>query len=186
MSGLVIGDTAIAGVKTVDRQQFRDERGHFARLFCAEILAKAGWDKPVMQINESWTARRGSVRGFHYQLPPFADAKLVSCVRGAVLDVAVDLRRGSPTLLRAHSEALSAENGRALLIPRGCAHGFQALTDDVLLIYAHSARYEMSADDGVNPLDPLIGLQWPAPIADMSDRDRTRALLPTNFKGVEF
>ncbi|QHL90234.1 dTDP-4-keto-6-deoxy-D-glucose epimerase [Sphingomonas changnyeongensis] len=186
MRRLTIGDTPIAGVKTIDRQLFRDERGHFGRLFCAETLAEAGWPGPVVQINESWTSRRGSLRGMHYQIPPHAESKLVTCIRGAVMDVAVDLRHGSPTLLGWHAETLSAENGRALLLPPGCAHGFQALTDDVLLVYCHSAPYVPAADAGVQPLDPRIGIRWPVPIADLSERDRNLPSLPANYLGVRF
>lgn len=183
---LVIGDTPLAGVKTIDRQLLRDDRGHFARLFCADALAEAGWPGPIVQINESWTARQGSLRGLHYQAPPFADAKLVTCVRGAVHDVALDIRAGSPSFLRWHAETLSAENGRALLLPQGCAHGFQALTDDVLLIYCHSHRYAPSADVGIQPLDPRLAIDWPLPIADMSERDRNRPPLSVDFAGVQF
>lgn len=182
---LEIGDTPLGGVKTINRQQLRDERGHFARLFCANALADAGWASPIAQINESWTARQGSLRGMHYQEPPFADAKLVTCVRGAVRDVALDVRKGSPTFLRWHAETLSADNGRALLLPPGCAHGFQALTDDVLLIYCHSFRYTPSADAGIQPLDPRLAIDWPLPIADMSERDRTRPPLSADFAGVQ-
>lgn len=182
---LAIGDTSLGGVRTIDRQQLRDERGHFARLFCVDTLAAAGWPGAVAQINESWTARQGGLRGMHYQVPPFAEAKLVTCMRGAVYDVALDVRAGSPTFLRWHAETLSAENGRALLLPPGCAHGFQALTDDVLLIYCHSFRYTPSADAGIQPLDPQLAIDWPLPIADMSERDRTRPPLSADFAGVQ-
>jgi dTDP-4-dehydrorhamnose 3,5-epimerase len=183
----MIADTPLAGVKVVDRQVLRDDRGHFARLFCTDDLADAGWPSSgVAQINESWTARCGSVRGMHFQQPPFTDAKLVTCVRGAVRDVALDIRAGSPTLMQWHAEVLSAENGRALLIPAGCAHGFQTLTNDVLLIYCHSYRYTPSADTGINPLDPCAAIEWQLPIADMSERDRSRPMLPANFAGVQF
>lgn len=174
----------IAGVRIVERYFARDERGHFARLFCADELAPAGWTTPIAQVNESSTARRGSLRGMHYQAPPNMDAKLVTCVRGAVMDVALDVRAGSPTFLQWHAETLSSENGRALLVPPGCAHGFQALTDDVLLIYCHSHRYTPSADTGINPLDPRMAIDWPLPIADISERDRTRPMLAGDFTGV--
>lgn len=146
----------------------------------------AGWPSGIAQINESWTARRGSIRGMHFQQPPFADAKLVICVRGEVHDVALDIRMGSPTLMQTHAETLSAENGRALLIPPGCAHGFQSLTDDVLLIYCHSHRYTPSADTGINVADPRAAIEWPLPIVDISERDRHRAMLPESFVGVRF
>lgn len=182
---VAIDDTPLAGVKIINRKRLCDERGYFARLFCAETIVDAGWPGPIAQINESWTERQGSLRGMHYQVPPFADAKLVTCVRGSVRDVALDIRTGSPTFLRWHAETLSAENGRALLLPPGCAHGFQALTDDVLLIYCHSFRYTPSADSGIQPLDPRLAIDWPLPIADISERDRTRPPLSADFAGVQ-
>lgn len=184
MSNLVMQDTPIAGVRVVERRLARDDRGHFARLFCADELASYDWPGSIAQVNESWTARLGSLRGMHYQAPPHADAKLVTCVRGAVLDIALDVRAGSSTFLHWHAETLSADNGRALLLPPGCAHGFQALTDDVLLIYCHSHRYTPSADTGINPLDPRLAIDWPLPIADISERDRTRPMLAGDFTGV--
>ena len=186
MSRFAVGDTSIDGVKTVTREIRSDERGHFARLFCAEELAGAGWKLPIAQINESWTARKGSLRGMHYQEPPHSDAKLVICVRGAIVDIALDIRCGSATLLHWHAEVLSADNGRALFIPVGCAHGFQTLTDDVVLIYCHSYRYMPTADMGINPFDPQAAIAWPLEVADVSERDRRRDLLPPNFAGVMF
>lgn len=185
MSHLTATDTRLSGLKVIERQQMRDERGYFARLFCADALAMAGWQSGIAQINESWTARRGTVRGMHYQAPPFADAKLVTCVQGAVHDVALDVRSGSPTFLQSHAELLSAENGRALMLPPGCAHGFQALTDDVLLIYCHSIPYTPAADQGINPTDPRIAVSWPLQIDTISERDRSRALLTESFSGVQ-
>jgi dTDP-4-dehydrorhamnose 3,5-epimerase len=179
-------DTPLAGVKIIERQLLKDDRGLFARLFCADELAEAGWTSGIAQVNESWTARRGSVRGMHFQQPPFADAKLVTCVRGEVRDVALDIRAGSPTLMQWHGETLSAENGRALLIPPGYAHGFQTLTDDVLLIYCHSHRYTPSADTGINLADPRAAIEWPLPVVDISERDRQRPMLPESFTGVRF
>ncbi len=120
----------------------------------------------------------------HFQRPPQAEMKLVSCVRGAVWDVAVDLRAGSPTLLHWHAVELSADNGHAMLIPEGFAHGFQALTDDVELIYCHSAPYSADAEGGLNPLDPRVAIVWPLAIAALSARDSAHALLPPSFEGL--
>jgi dTDP-4-dehydrorhamnose 3,5-epimerase len=186
MSRLTIIDTPISGVKVIERQLLGDQRGHFARIFCADDLGQAGWPGPIAQVNESFTVRAGSLRGMHYQGSPFADWKLVTCVRGAVIDIALDIRAGSSTVMRWHGERLSADNGHALLIPPGCAHGFQALTADVSLVYCHSRCYTPEADSGISPLDPLVAIEWPLPIADMSDRDRTRPMLPNDFAGVQF
>ncbi len=152
----------------------------------ADELGDAGWDCPVAQINESRTTRKGSLRGMHFQRPPHADAKLVTCIHGAVVDVALDIRAGSATLLSWHAEVLSADNAQALMIPAGCAHGFQALTDDVVLVYCHSKGYAPTADDGINPFDPRTAIHWPLAVGEMSDSDRHHAMLPVDFAGVEF
>ena len=184
MNRFSISDLPLAGLKLVERTRMGDARGFLSRLFCAEELAAAGWRKPIAQINHTGTAGRGTVRGIHYQRPPHAEMKLVSCLRGEVWDVAVDLRAGSPTFLQWHAERLSPGNACALLIPPGFAHGFQALTDDAELLYLHSAAYAPGAEAGLNPLDPRLALPWPLPVGEMSERDRSHALLTASFEGV--
>ena len=156
MSRFILTDLPLHGLKLVERQRLGDARGFLSRLFCAEELAIAGWIKPVAQVNHTFTARRGTVRGMHFQRPPHAEMKLVSCIRGEVWDVAVDVRAGSPTFMRWHAERLSADNGRALLIPEGFAHGFQTLTDGVELLYCHSAAYAAEAEAGLSMIQPCI------------------------------
>ena len=141
MSRFAVLDTPISGLKIIERQRLADERGFLSRMFCADELLAAGWSKPVEQINQTLTRRQGAIRGMHFQFPPHAEMKLVNCVRGEVWDVAVDLRRGSPTFLKWFGVALSPENGRALLVPEGFAHGFQVLAPDSELIYLHSCPY---------------------------------------------
>lgn len=184
MSRFTVTDLPLAGLKRVQRQRLGDNRGFLARLFCTEELASAGWGKPITQINHTYTAKQGTVRGMHFQQPPYAEMKLVSCIRGEVWDVAVDLRVGSPTFLRWHAERLSAENSCALLIPEGFAHGFQALTDDVELLYCHSEAYVAHAEGGLNPVDPRLGIAWPLAIAELSARDAGHALITSDFEGV--
>lgn len=184
MGRFTVSDLPLAGLKLVERQRLGDHRGFLARLFCAGELAEAGWTRPITQINHTMTARKGTVRGLHFQHPPQAEMKLVSCIRGEVWDVAVDLRAESPGFLAWHAERLSAENGRALLIPEGFAHGFQALTDEAELLYCHSAAYAPEAEGGLNPLDPRLAIAWPLEIADMSERDRAHPLLDAGFAGV--
>jgi dTDP-4-dehydrorhamnose 3,5-epimerase len=184
MSRFTVTNLPLAGLKRVQRQRLGDNRGFLARLFCAEELAAAGWSKPIAQINHTYTAKQGTVRGMHFQRPPHAEMKLVTCIRGEVWDVAVDVRLGSPTYLRWHAERLSAENGRALLIPEGFAHGFQALTDDVELIYAHSAAYAPEAEGGLHPSDPRLGIAWPLAITELSARDAGHAMIDSDFEGV--
>jgi dTDP-4-dehydrorhamnose 3,5-epimerase len=181
---LTITDLPLAGLKRIERQRLGDERGFFARLFCAEELRAAGWRDAVVQMNHTMTARRGTVRGLHFQRPPHAEMKLVSCIRGAVFDVAVDLRRGSPTFLRWHAEQLSADNDRAMLIPEGFAHGFQALTEDAELVYCHSAAYDAASEGGLNPRDPKLAIAWPLPIREMSPRDAGAPMLDDDFAGI--
>jgi len=176
--------TPIAGLRVVTRQPRTDERGSFERVFCADELREVGWQRPVAQINRSLTARAGTVRGLHFQRWPHAETKLVSCLRGEVWDVALDLRRGSPTFLQWFATALSASNGQALLIPPGCAHGFQALSDDAELLYCHDAAYEAAAEDGVHPLDPRAAVPWPLPVSALSGRDAGRLHLAPDFDGV--
>jgi dTDP-4-dehydrorhamnose 3,5-epimerase len=175
----------LPGLKLIERQHLGDSRGFLTRLFCAEELAAAGWTKPIEQINHTYTAQRGTVRGMHYQLPPHAEMKLVSCIRGEILDVALDLRADSPTYLQWHAATLSADNCRALLIPEGFAHGFQALTDDAELIYVHSAAYNPAAEAGLNALDTALNITWPLPIGELSARDQSHPLLNEKFVGIK-
>lgn len=184
MNRFTVTDLPLAGLRLVERQRLGDSRGFLSRLFCAEELAAAGWVKPIAQINHTCTARRGTVRGMHFQCPPHAEMKLVSCIRGEVWDVAVDVRAGSPTFLHWHAERLSLDNGRALLIPEGFAHGFQALTDDVGLLYCHSAAYSPSAEAGLNPQDARLAITWPLAITELSARDAGHPLIGTGFEGV--
>ncbi len=184
MNRLSITDLPLAGLKRVERARLGDARGFLTRLFCADELRAAGWSGPVAQVNHSVTAKAGTVRGLHFQHAPHAEMKLVSCVRGEVWDVAVDIRAGSKTFLRWHAEILSAGNNRALLIPPGFAHGFQALSDDAELIYCHSAPYNAAAEDGLNPRDRKLAIAWPLPIFEMSARDSQRPMLADSFAGV--
>ena len=184
MNRFTILDTPIADLKIVERQQLGDSRGFLARLFCADELAAAGWHKPIIQINQTLTQKQGTVRGLHFQSDPYAEMKLVTCLRGAVWDVAVDLRTGSSTFLQWHAEKLSAANHRALLIPEGFAHGFQTLCDDCELIYLHSRAYTPGAEAGLNPKDPMLTITWPMAITELSARDSQHSMLDQKFKGV--
>lgn len=184
MNRFSIFNTPMAGLKVIERQQKNDARGFLARLFCAEELAAAGWQKPIAQINQTFTHKKATVRGMHFQYPPHAEVKLVICLHGAVWDVAVDLRANSPTYLQWHAQELSATNLRAFLIPEGFAHGFQTLTDDCELLYLHSAIYAPEAEAGLNPLDPALSIDWMLDIAEMSVRDARHPMLNAQFRGV--
>jgi dTDP-4-dehydrorhamnose 3,5-epimerase len=180
-----ITQTPLQGVAVVERVRREDHRGFFSRLFCGNELRSVGFDAPIAQINHTLTLRRGAVRGLHFQYPPHAEIKFVSVLRGEIFDVALDVRRNSPTFLQWHAETLSAENRRSLLIPRGFAHGFQALTEHCELIYLHSCPYAPSAEAGLRATDPALGISWPLPIEDISPRDASHPLLSSSFPGVE-
>lgn len=185
MSQYSILDTSISDLKIIERRQIGDGRGFLARIFCADQLADAGWKKPIAQINQTVTKKRGTVRGMHFQNAPHAEMKLVSCLQGEIFDVAVDLRKNSPTFLCWHAEKLSSDNCRALLIPEGFAHGFQALTDDCELIYLHSASYVSNAESGVRPNDLRLNITWPLDFYEISKRDSEHPLLNDKFIGIE-
>jgi dTDP-4-dehydrorhamnose 3,5-epimerase len=172
------------GPIVIKRNKKGDERGFLSRLFCAEELAVAGWNKPIRQINHTLTEHAGTVRGIHYQSQPFTEMKLVSCVRGEIWDVAVDLRYGSPTFLNWHAEILTAENGKAMLIPEGFGHGFQTMTDNCELIYLHNEAYNPEAEAGIRFDDPKLAIKWPLQVEVCSERDRSHPLINTNFKGI--
>ncbi len=184
MSRFDISETPLAGLKLIQRTRLGDSRGFLSRLFCAEELAGVGWTQPIAQINHTFTARQGTVRGLHFQHAPYAEMKLVSCIQGSVWDVAVDLRPGSPTFGRWHSAHLAADNGCALLIPRGFAHGFQSLEDDTQLLYCHSAAYTAQAEGGLNPQDATLAIAWPWPITELSARDAAHPQLAECIEGV--
>jgi dTDP-4-dehydrorhamnose 3,5-epimerase len=177
-------DTPLGGLKLIQRKLMGDQRGYLERMYCSSELQSHVSGKSVVQINHSLTARRGTVRGMHFQYPPHAEIKLVSCLRGAVFDVAVDLRRGSPTFLQWHAEILTAENHRTLLVPEGFAHGFQTLQDDCELIYLHTAAYQPGAESALNAIDPMLGIQWPEAIVERSARDMGHPFLNAEFGGI--
>ncbi len=184
MNRFSVSDTPMSGLKLVQRQRLGDARGFLSRLFCETELYLAGWVGPVAQINHTLTVHAGTIRGLHYQRPPHADMKLVSCLRGQAWDVAVDLRAGSPTYLCWHATHLSAENGCALLIPPGFAHGFQALCDNVELLYCHSMAYQPDAEAGIDALDGRLAIGWPLPALLRSGRDSGFAPIAPGFQGV--
>jgi len=177
LAHLEISKTDLSGVLRLQKRKLGDARGHFSRLFCADELAAVGLDEPLQQINHSYSARAGTLRGMHLQFPPAAETKIVSCLRGSVFDVALDLRAGSDSFGRWVAEPLSAENWVSLLIPPGVAHGFQTLTDDVELLYFHTAPYRPECEGGVNPLDEETAIPWPLPISQISARDQALATL---------
>ena len=184
MSRFDFTPTPLAGLTLVQRKVIEDHRGFLSRFYCAAEFRAAGIDKPVAQINHTLTRLKGAVRGLHFQYPPHADAKLVSCLQGEIFDVAVDLRHDSPTFLHWHGEILSAENRRSLLIPEGFAHGFQALTANCELIYLHTASYHPESESALNAADPRLCIVWPLTITEISEKDRNHKSIGLDFRGI--
>jgi dTDP-4-dehydrorhamnose 3,5-epimerase len=177
-------ETVISGAFVVTRQAFFDHRGQFARLFDRELLRPIHADRPIIQVNHSLTRQVGALRGMHFQRAPRLEAKWVRCLEGRVFDVAVDLRRGSPTYLRHAAVELSAKAGNMFFIPEGCAHGFQVLEPDSELLYLHTAPYSPEVEGGVRWDDPLLAIDWPLKPTDISERDRSHPLLNQQFEGL--
>ena len=171
-------------LRMIQRKPIGDDRGYLERIFCTAELQALIPGKHIVQINHTLTAKRGTVRGMHFQHPPYAETKFVSCLRGEVFDVAADLRRGSPTFLHWHAAILSADNHKTLVIPEGFAHGFQTLTEDCEMLYLHTTAYRADAEDGLHAKDARLGIQWPLPFGDQSMRDSMHPLVTEDFLGV--
>ncbi|OBE94545.1 dTDP-4-dehydrorhamnose 3,5-epimerase family protein [Mycobacterium sp. 852002-10029_SCH5224772] len=177
-------DTPLPDLKIVQSLPFRDARGVFGRIFCAEELQPLLGNRQIAQINHSKTSHAGAVRGLHFQRPPHAEMKMIRCLRGRVWDVAVDLRIDSPTFLQWHAEQLAQDDAQMLIIPEGFAHGFQVLEPESELLYLHTASYDPPSEGGVRHDDPRLAISWPLPPRDVSPRDLTHPLLSPDFAGV--
>jgi dTDP-4-dehydrorhamnose 3,5-epimerase len=173
-------DLPLDGLKKIIPIKFADDRGSFWRVFCNNEVSLWGWDMPIMQINISKTSGTGVFRGLHYQRPPFEDAKFVTCIKGKVCDIVVDLRVDSPTYLKYHLEYLSSNLSESLLIPKGFAHGYQAMEKEVEVLYLHSSIYAPESEAGINIKDPFFNIELPLEISKISDKDIHFPL--TNFK----
>lgn len=184
MGRFTLIETSIQGLTLIERHPIRDPRGYLERIYCSGELEVVLGRRRIVQINRTLTRTTGSLRGMHFQYPPYAECKLVYCLRGEVFDVAVDLRQGSPTLLHWHAVRLSADNHRMLMIPEGFAHGFQTLCDDCELLYLHTAAYQRAAEGGIDALDPRLGISWPQTVTDRSERDRGLPALTDTFVGI--
>jgi dTDP-4-dehydrorhamnose 3,5-epimerase len=169
--------TELADAVTIELEKRADERGFFARTFCAGEFAAAGLATAFPQANHSRNARKGTLRGMHFQRPPAGEVKLVRVVRGAIHDVIVDIRPGSPSFGRWQGFDLDAEGGRMLYVPAGFAHGFQTLEDDTDVTYMVSHPYTPGAEGGLRWDDPIVGIRWPLPVASISEKDAAWPLL---------
>jgi dTDP-4-dehydrorhamnose 3,5-epimerase len=176
--------TSISGLMVVETAPHIDTRGAFARLYCQHELVDLIGVRKIVQVNYSRTVTLGAVRGLHFQYPPYAEMKLVRCLKGRVWDIAVDLRRHSSTFLSWHAEVLTPTNARMMVIPEGFAHGFQALEAESELLYMHTAFYMPDAEGGLCHDDMRLGITWPLAVTDVSKRDASHAYLKSDFHGI--
>lgn len=170
-------ETKIKGLHIIEPELKIDERGYFARIFCKEELKKIGIDFEIVQINRSLNKKRGTLRGMHFQKPPKAEDKIVQCIKGAIYDVAIDLRENSPTYGRWVAVELSEDNKKMFLIPKGFAHGFQSLTDNSEILYFISEFYSPEYESGVRWNDPFFNIKWPIKNPILSEKDKNWPLI---------
>ena len=185
MGALAFEPCPIAGMYQVRSSVATDERGRFRKLFDADAFAAVAPAFRVVQTNLSTTKGAGTVRGMHFQHAPTAEYKLVGCLRGRVQDVVVDLRKSSATWLRWHAVEMREDDDVQLLIPPGCAHGFQTLTECSELLYQHSAAWNPAAEGGVRHDDPVLAITWALPVTRVSERDRSFAPIDSAFDGAQ-
>jgi dTDP-4-dehydrorhamnose 3,5-epimerase len=181
---MIFNPTSLTGSYIIDLEPRSDERGWLARYYCKEEFQKIGHTKEWLQMNHSATAKKGSIRGMHFQLHPYKEIKMLRCIAGSVYDVIIDLRKDSDTFLQWIGVELSAANKKMLYIPEGFAHGFQCLEDNCELLYHHSEFYQPGAEAGIRYDDPLVNIQWPLPLTVISSRDEQHLYLDENFKGI--
>jgi dTDP-4-dehydrorhamnose 3,5-epimerase len=165
-------------------EPYIDHRGKFGRIYCQDELKQIGHYKQIVQINHSLTRKSGAIRGMHFQYPPKAEIKMVKCLRGSVFDVIVDLRRDSDTLLQWYGEVLSDENLKMMYVPEGFMHGFQTLEENTELLYLHTEFYSPEQEGGVCYNDPMIDIEWPLQVTEISEKDQKYPLLSEEFEGI--
>lgn len=168
---MIFKETSLKGAFVIDLQRHEDDRGFFARLFCQREFEAHGLKPTIAQVNLAHNARKGTLRGMHFQFPPAAETKLVRCLRGSIVDTIVDVRPESPTYLQHVAVELSAENGRSLYIPERFAHGYQVLEDETQTSYMVGEFYTPALECGLRYDDPRLGLEWPLPVSEISEKD---------------
>jgi dTDP-4-dehydrorhamnose 3,5-epimerase len=172
-----IGKTPLAGLTIIERLPIKDDRGWLERVYCQDSLSELVNGKIIRQITKTLTAKKGTVRGLHFQKPPYAETKIISCLQGKIWDVAVDLRENSPTFLNYFAVVLSEDQHLSLLVPEGFAHGFQALTNNCQIMYFNTNNHNPDAEGSINALDPKIAIQWPLKISLRSTKDANSPFL---------
>ena len=176
--------TKIEGLHTIDLNPYKDDRGWFGRAYCENEFKSIRFNERFVQINHSFNAQKGTLRGMHFQKHPYGETKLIRCITGKVFDVAVDLRKDSPTFLQWEGVELSAENKRMILIPKGFAHGFITLEDNTELLYNHTEFYIPEADTGFHYNDSRANINWPISIKKISEKDRILPNIEDSFEGI--
>jgi dTDP-4-dehydrorhamnose 3,5-epimerase len=174
---VIFTETKLAGAFIIDLDRRADDRGFFARAFCQQEFSEHGLNPVIAQANVAYNRRKGTLRGMHFQFPPAAETKLVRCTRGAIVDVIVDLRPESATYLDHVAVELTEDNHRALFVPERFAHGYQVLADETETSYQVGEFYTPDAEGGLRYDDPQLGLDWPLPVAEISEKDRGWRLL---------
>lgn len=181
---MMFEETILKGSFVIGLNILEDDRGWFARTFCKEEFEKIGHKIEWLQLNHSFTKQKGTIRGMHFQEPPFGEIKLVRCIAGIVYDVMIDLRKDSPTFLQSFGAELSADNKKMIYIPEGFAHGFQTLSDNCELMYHHSEFYKPNIESGLKYDDPKLNIEWPLLVTNISERDKQHDFLKDNFIGI--
>jgi dTDP-4-dehydrorhamnose 3,5-epimerase len=184
MTNFKFENTHINNLETVTRSPVQDSRGNFDKLFCEADFSRYNKNISISQINLSRTNKLGTLRGLHYQKFPFLEKKIVSCVRGKIFDVVIDIRQDSPTFLKHYSIILSSESDKSVLIPEGFAHGFQSLEDNCEVLYMHTNTYQPDYEAGLNCFDPKLKIDWPLPVSNISKRDSEFENLTSDFLGI--
>ena len=187
MTSFIINKTPIKDLMQGEIISNKDERGYFERVFCFDEFKEiCNLKKNIIQINRSLSKIKGTIRGCHFQMHPYAETKIVSCCNGSLFDVGIDLRKGSDTYLKYFSQILTSENKKFLVIPEGFAHGFQTLKENTEILYLVTEKFSVAHDNGINPFDPAIDIKWPIPCTIRSEKDTKRKFIKDrNFLGID-
>ena len=182
---MIFKELNLKGAFLITPEPYTDNRGFFLRSFCSNEFAQQGLENTFIQMNHSGTKTVGSIRGMHFQYPPYSEIKVVKCIKGAIFDVLIDLRKDSPTFLQWQAVELNVENMQSVYIPEGFAHGFQTLTDDAEIIYLVSNVYNKESEGGIRFDDPAIAIKWKVPVTIMSEKDLGIPYINSTFKGIK-
>jgi dTDP-4-dehydrorhamnose 3,5-epimerase len=181
---MIFQELNLSGAFLISSEPFEDHRGFFLRTFCKEHFEGNNLISSFVQANHSGTAESGSIRGMHFQYPPYSEVKLVRCIKGAIFDVIIDLRQSSKTFLQWEGVELNEDNRYSMYVPEGFAHGFQSLTDNSEIVYMVSQVYNKASEGGVRFDDPAVNIKWKKPLSQISEKDLSIPFLDKNFKGI--